>query len=159
MKVVATKLKKKSSPVFQLIMGIDCLFCSLLLIVALIYMFSVEGMTEPSEIIKVILYMGGLAALFVFLGVYMIKRFAIWRTLPDVIAEFDGRCLYIHGEKEETEIHVFDLKNARVYRGTKYLKHDIFIWRKGKKRLSIPFTDNPCETVNRLTSIVNSIKV
>ena len=158
MKVVATKLKKKFSPVFQLIMGIDCLFCSLLLIITLIYMFSIEGMTEPSEIIKVILYMGGLAALFVFLGVYMIKRFAMWCTLPDVIADFDGHYLFIHTKKEE-KIHILELKDARIYSGTRYLRHDIFIWRKGKKRLSIPFTDNPCETVDRLTSIVNSINV
>lgn len=158
MEIIATKSSRRFSPTSQLIGGIITLFCSLLFVVGFIYMITAGGVSDPIEIAKGILIFGILIVVMCGAGYYLISRYFLWRRLPQVVAEFDGRYLYIHGKKE-TKIHVLDLKNAAVADGTHQLRYDVFIYLKSKKRLAIPFAADPCETRGKLEKIVASIKV
>ena len=158
MEIIATKSSRSFSPTSQLIGGIITLFCSLLFVVGFIYMITAGGVSDPIEIAKGILIFGILIVVMCGAGYYLISRYLLWRRLPQVVAEFDGHYLYIHGKKE-TKIHVLDLKNAAVANGTHQLRYDVFIYLKSKKRLAIPFAADPCETRGKLEKIVASIKV
>ena len=158
MEIIATKLKRKFTPIWQLIIGINAISLSILFAFTFIFMLTETVLSAWTDLTKAILIFGGFTAIFILIGVHMISRFVTWRDLPETIAEFDGHYLYIHG-KNEIKIYVLDLKDARVYDGNKHLRYDVFIYRKGKKRLVLPFTENPFKTVNKLNEIIKSIKV
>ena len=157
MEIIATKSSKKFSQVLQLIEGIISLFCSLLFVYGFIYMITAGGVSDPIEIAKGILIFGILIVVMCGAGYYLISRYLLWRMLPQVVAEFDGYYLYIHGKKE-TKIYVLDLKDAYVKKGTRQLRYDLFIYLKSKKRLTVPFTADPYKTKDKLERIVASIK-
>ena len=155
MMIVAKKSKRKLEKAGYFILGVFYILITLL--VLLIAVFGIAEAEEPIDILVNLFYsvvtilVGTLGAVIFF------SNYALFCKLPEIIAEFDGHYLYIHGKKE-AKIHVLELKDARAY-SIGHHNPNVYLRLKDKRKFKIPIPNDVCETINRLQGIIHSIKV
>ena len=152
--IIAKKSKKKAEKAFWLILG--CFFAFLALINIFVFVLRIFD-DKYTLIVADIVFSIISLSIFSFSSAFSFYYYTIYLKLPDIVAEFDGHYLYIHGKKE-TKIHVLDLKDAKACMISSK-NPNVYLRLKDKRKYKIPIPNDVCETVNRLQGIIKSIKV